>query len=239
MKALTSRPTNRNVQQLITMKTKTIILSGFALLTLINAKSFAIITTFSTEASFLSAAGDLTLESFEGASVTNSFTTTTLSLDDIFINTLAGATIGVFGPGSPPTFEADPTDGLNFFGFSNVESDVPGSAISFSFSHPITEFGAFFMDSEIGAFVFNTNVGDSIQFTDPSFPDGSIVYFGAISSVPFTEITITNANSNLDGVGIDSIRYTAVPEPSTYVGILGIGVFVFTYFKRRFRNKSS
>ncbi len=104
-------------------------------------------------------------------------------------------------------------------------ADVNGGFITFTFSTPISSFGAYFTGVQIA--------GDSISFFDGStqtIPLPVDSYSGGTAFVGFVDtnanITSVTINASYDIIGVDDVRYgapAAAPEPSS-ITLLGSGV---------------
>lgn len=138
-----------------------------------------------------------------------------------------------------------PTDGSQYVLAAN-KSD--GSALlTFSFVTPVTSVGMSIADfgdrPSTGSLIFGNDLGDSfvIAATPPTLADGNLLFFGIVNqSQPFSTITLTKETFS-DGIAIDEIYFTAVPEPSTLV-LAGVGfgaLLVLIRSRRRCRVRRS
>lgn len=194
-------------------------------------------TIYPNEATFLSAAGALGFESFEGLTATNSVAAG-------FSQSLSAFTIS----GSP---SAGVFDLANYLGTHATDGtkyiEVEGGGqqtMTFLFAAPIKEFGVTI--SDYGDFAgsvmtFTTNGGGSGTAALPFLPDGTDQFFGFIDAAnPFTSLTLTTAAGQFgDPFSVDKVRYSlasptspVVPEPAS---LLLMGTGVAAILRRRIR----
>ncbi len=188
-------------------------------------------TTFTSEASFLSAAGPLSFESFEDLAPTNTVGT-------VEALTLAGFTLSHSGP---TTQAFDTLTGFNFategqfathgskwvYARSHNGGGSTGNTetIVFSFNHLVSSFGFTITDALDTAtgpnqLSLTTNGGDAAMVLTGMRSNGNQAFFGIISGTPFTQVQLHNQKSQ-DGYGLDRIHFTAVPEPGGWALIAG------------------
>jgi hypothetical protein len=138
--------------------------------------------------------------------------------------------------------------GLNYLGSSI--GDVIKQSFVFTFQTPVTSVGLYFISpsqlntGEIGISVGGTpslissvneiNLGPTAGSLVPSF-----AYFVGIYDtdplVSFTNVTVNpNISGIVDGIGIDSISYTAVPEPNALI-LMCMSALVALFRKRILR----
>lgn len=199
---------------------------AIGLIAAVGAEARADFFTFTDAGGFLTAAGDVTVESFEGSSGTN---LTSLSTPN-FLLTHTGSAFSVLDTPSP--FGTFATDGVRY-----LEENTAGTnEFLFSgFAGPVTAFGLDVTDfGDFGALPLVLTINGTAQFTVavPPHPDGSLLFFGVVATGP-DQITDVRLRSG-DAIGIDNVRLTAVPEPTTLF-MLSTGAVVLlgnTRFRR-------
>jgi hypothetical protein len=148
--------------------------------------------------------------------------------------------IGVTTNSSDPTALGYNTTvgGSKYLGFV-PQFEAPSATLTFSFSTPITSFGAYItgLEDDIDGVVtvqFNDGALQSFLLSDPI--GGGVQFFGftdpghAISAVSFVETGVSA--STRDIWGIDDVSYTVVPEPGTLL-LLGSSLAGFGFLWRR------
>lgn len=243
---------------------RTVFLASLALLLTQATSASAQVTTFygdsnafprdltvplSTQTSFLS---------FIGASGTNNFDSyvpflpppgamgfpglpTTVSTDATFIG-IDTQQQGSFSVTAPQ------------FLSSSLILDINGQPIganlttSFVFSDRINAFGAFFVN--VGDLSNSNVLSVTLQDGPAGTPRNFLInsgtpfqgrnfdatfFYGIHDAVPFDRVFI-NATSNQEGFVLDNISINAVPEPTTYALIAGIGLAGYATFRYR-RNR--
>jgi hypothetical protein len=193
-------------------------------------------TIYSNEATFMSAAGALGFESFEGLAASNVASAG-------FSRSLAAFTIA----GSPNAGVFDLADYLGTHatdGTKYIEVEGGGQqTLTFTFGAPIVEFGVTitdYGDFAASALIFSTNTGASQAAAAGSKPNGTDQFFGFIDAAnPFTSITFTTPVGQFgDPFSVDRVRFSAaasgtpVPEPAS---LLLMGTGVVAVLRRRIR----
>jgi hypothetical protein len=200
-----------------------IIISMFVLIFSVSAncgRLNAAITQYSSRAAFLLAAGPVTTEDFE--SVT---------------------------PG-PDVFEGTPYDfgdftalngtnssqGGDVFGSGTINGSIElvsglalnGATFELVFDYPITALGFDandLADQKTDRFTFNNLAVNTFTVFDPL---DQVRFWGFISDTPFTKMTLAviATPSGTDGIRIDDLTYSAIPEPSTLCLVLSASLFL-------------
>jgi len=208
--------------------------------------AFATPVIFDTESTFLAAAGSVSTEGFEGLTATNDFGfARTFSLDDFTFTLGTPNSLSGGGVRNTPFLGAHATDGVNFI-VDSTSSGVLGNGSTFpvvlTFVHPINRFGIHITDfgdddSELGALVFNTDVGSSGYTPLTPLADGNTQFFGMTDTAAFHTIQIFlhigggNFNVGYDQVSYGSPAGTPLPEPAT-LALLGLGLATVLVMRR-------
>jgi hypothetical protein len=180
--------------------------------------SWALNSTFSTEASFVAAAGAASIESFETLAPR---VRSTAPLNTALFTLTGGATpIGVqTGVDNPePAFGAVATEGLRFV--SVYLPNQPQGTLVFDLLTPARAFGFNITDvgetngtvtlrTDAGAYVGGVNVATY----PPQFTNGNVQFLGLTQDLPFSRVFLTVTGLD-DAYGLDKIYVTAVPEPA-------------------------
>jgi hypothetical protein len=191
------------------------------LLMVASPVSQAALTYYTNEADFNAAySNPLSMESFESFSNGD----TNIVTADFSMTTSAGGSNSI----NEPYIGAYPTDGSNYFGWAYIDN----AALNLSFNNPINAFSMDITDlASVGGTTINFANNNGEQF-DAAFSNfdthGALDFFGVISDVSFTDITMTFETS--EWIGIDRIQYgSPVPVPaaawlfaSGFVGLFGM-----------------
>jgi hypothetical protein len=175
-------------------------------------------TIFLNEATFVSAAGPLTLESFEA--LAPSAIVASVDVD--------GFTIGTVTPAlqvrNTPLAGSFATHGSTYVRWDSTTVGF----VRFTFDTPVNRFGLTLTDAfdgAVGGTLTFTTSGGSIFTLSGNNGDGSRRFWGLIADNPFTVLTISS--SFPDGIGMDGLLYgnaqvSPVPEPTSLL-LLGMG----------------
>jgi len=166
---------------------------------------------FTSESTFLAAAGPVTVESFENSSGTG----ITSLITPNFLLQHTGSTFSVLS--SPSPFGTFATDGVRY-----LEESAAGFTNEFRFSGfaaPLTAFGLHVTDyGDFGSQSLVLTINGTTQFTvaTPPRPNGNLLYFGVVATGP-DRITDVRLGSD-DAIGIDKVSLSsvsAVPAPAS------------------------
>jgi hypothetical protein len=191
-------------------------------------------STFTSEASFLSAAGATQIESFETVAPrlpgTGAVTAPLLTLST------DGATLGVQnGADAPSTgFGSFATDGLQY-----VLVYAPGVAtgqLQLTLNGPTTAVGFYLTDigEAPGTVTLRTDAGAFTSATvvatyPPTLGSGNVQFFGLVQTEAFTQLFLTVSGVD-EAYGIDKVYVGVVPEPGPsalmLAGLAGVGLLV-------------
>jgi len=187
--------------------------------------------TGGAEASFIADSGALDFQGFEGMSLTNTATFTSVSSDGFMVESFGSTRLqvangtfgGNHGVGYDPAFNP-------FAQFLWVVDSHPyNSRATLTFDRPINEFALTITDAnEITGFSIETDHGFSYAPFTSMGADGNELFFGLIDSESsFTTVTLKGR----DPFAIDAIHYssmTAVPIPAGIwlfaSGLIALGV---------------
>jgi len=193
--------------------------------------------TFNSEATFLAAISDPTLESFESLTATNTASTTPITTPNFTVGvTGAGDLMGLFDTLTLVGSGISATDGSNVAIFGTSAS-FPGTTIVFTFPDFIDAFGFNITDfgDLDGSLLYSTGSGEfgTIATAPADGGDGSLLFFGLTTDIHFTTFTIQNTAFD-DGIGIDELYFTEAPEPSTLaLFATGLALLAFLGWRRR------
>jgi len=185
--------------------------------------SSASLMTYSSKSAFLSAAGTLSNESFEGLSVGD---TGPFNLKDFSVtgSNLYQFTIEDFIP--PDVNQA-----------LQVGMYIETSLVNFEFNKSITAFGIDIIDfGTVGSsptLTYSNDIGDSFLIAVGPLPGANRIFFGAIADSAFNVATFTRSGTEAGDIVIyDDVHYSPIPEPSTIL-LLGTGLIGVVGLARR------
>ncbi len=208
---------------------------------LLSAASGAQTQIFTSESAYLSAAGNVSFESFEGL-------TPRVRVSDpiavpAFTLTPAPGLLGVQnGANSPePGYGASAIDGSHYL--LMYRPNISAGTLQFDFTRPTNTFGFYITDlgETSGVLSFHTNAGASVNETTlaqyPPLPgNGNVQFYGFTQDTPFTSLSLTSTGLD-DSYGLDKV-YTrsaaAVPAPGGNA-VIGVMVTVGAGFLRKRR----
>ena len=192
------------------------VLASAELTSLASAQMF-----FLNETDFLNAADGVMFESFEGLGDTT-FSNSPIIAGGISITpNAAPARIR-----STSTGGHFATDGIRYIesgsGTESIELVFDLAEPSFAFGVSVTDFG----DNGTGDLSFKIDEGPMVTpqpFSVSTAPvaNGSLIFFGVVSSAPFNSIKLTTEGLiDDDGIGIDGVFTSAsVPEPNSAIAV--------------------
>lgn len=202
-----------------------------------SAAEAAIITTYSDRSAFEDATSSLTTEDFESVSGDPHFNVNSVVVGDLTLSTDGDSTPnGTFNvietaPFTLPSGGSNASFDVNAPGDETLVNVVVASANSdiftISFANPVTAFGAdlgeFNNDGSLRAEISIsggsiTGAGETVD--TPVTSGREKIFFGLTSDTPFEQVAFTAVNS-VDVFSIDNVSFSAIPEPSSYVAILG------------------
>lgn len=130
-----------------------------------------------------------------------------------------------FGPSSSgPEITTESTNNVNGTPYLNGHVYKTTGASDprihrFIFPHPVTAWGADFVDTLTGAHIqfefADQTIKMSSYYSNPG--DG---FLGVTTDTPFTELTIRsaeNSSSNAEFFGLDDLSFSLIPEPNTMI----------------------
>ncbi len=177
----------------------------------------ATILTFDDEGDFLTAAGTVSVESFESSSGTNLLALTTPSFQ---LDHSSGFSV----LNSPSPFGTFATDGVRFLEELTVQ---PNEFRFHNFVSPLRAFGLFITDyGDFGSAPLTLTINNSqtIVIATTGGLDGNLRYFGVVANAGEEIIDIRLTSD--DAIGIDEVSFSsAVPEPSSFL-LLGVAVLL-------------
>jgi hypothetical protein len=197
---------------------------------------WAVNSVFSTETSFVAAAGAASIESFETTAprVRGTAPVSTALFTLTGGSTPIGVQSGVDNP--EPAFGAVATNGVRFV--SVYLPNQPQGTLVFDLLSPARAFGFNITDAgeTSGVVTLRTDTGAYAAGIDvasypPGLANGSVQFFGLTQDQPFTRVFLTVTGLD-EAYGLDKVYVTAVPEPTT-VSLTVAGLAVVLAKRRR------
>jgi hypothetical protein len=195
---------------------KTFLASIGLALVVANSAAAATFTVFTDRALFDAAAGATSSENFNSVVGEPSFNGSDLTVGDLTLrndNTISRGYIDQ-PPAEFSVFNIDGTANANIFTDTN-------RSFTLGFSSAITAFGADFggMNDGLQRSVFNV-LGDDIFA--PIQSGNTVQFFGFISDMAFSSLSIFDVNDEGDGFSMDNVSYgtTIAPVPLPAGGLL-------------------
>ena len=134
--------------------------------------------------------------------------------------------------------------GYNITPAGSQWADAFGGTLTFTFSTPISAFGAYFTGVQIGGISLSFFDGSSQSIAIPNGGSGGTAFVGFTdSSASISSVTVNALN---DIIGVDDVRYgggTSVPEPGSILllrsGLLGAAGMLRRKLMRQFQPVSA
>jgi hypothetical protein len=197
----------------------------------VSGSALAANATFTTETSFVAAAGPVAIESFE----TTAPRLRAASPLATPLFALSGGTTGIgvqSGTDNPePAFGAVATDGTRFVsvylpnqpqGTLVFDLLTPAKAFGFNITDVGEANGVITLRTDVGAYAAGINVATY----PPTFANGNVQFYGLTQDTPFTRVFLTVTGLD-DAYGLDKIYVTPVPEPvSALLMLMGLAVML-------------
>jgi len=207
--------------------------------------SQALITTYDNRATFESAAGTFIIENFEDETAGALSLPATMAGSGLVVDRPSGTvpvSIAVNNTYYPP---ASPPQNLAFGGPGG--SDQGNYTAQFSTGLDMTAFGfdmsgfqpdTFQSGGFSTAFFSSATLLDSIFWSKTGIDNLDILFYGFQTDFAFDtiQLTFTTQIGLADYIGFDSVTFTPVPEPSTFL-LLGGGLAGLAFAVRRRRKE--
>jgi len=131
---------------------------------------------------------------------------------DTFATLLNGIITNEFNSFSGLSLGGQQSTGQHFF--------FGGNSVTVTFPTPVLDVGVFFnVNQNSGTYTLTSPVG-SVSTDSATFDTNTFVFYGIVSTTPFTSVTFASTNINLGSFNVAEIEFgptTGIPEPATFV----------------------
>ncbi|BBO30494.1 PEP-CTERM sorting domain-containing protein [Lacipirellula parvula] len=201
---------------------------GIASCTLPSCETHGALTKYATREAWQAAVGIYSTETFESYAGGPAIPETGGTFFAGPFHIVVDANHGRIGPAGPGFFGFD-TPGLTgtfFVGDVHSPESTHPHFNTIRFAIPVWAFAVNFAALDDGGI-------DDVRVAGESFvisPFGSLGlrsnFFGVVSTTPFSEVDIRNANGKLERFGMDDMSFKVIPEPATglllFTGMMGL-----------------
>jgi hypothetical protein len=166
-------------------------------------------TIYASEATFLSAAGSVTVEDFEQSPLSGTESAGAKASISFAYFTASSIPTAVKVLGTALSNGNHAVSGSRYLSFDTDVGDVSADA-TLTFYTPIRAIGFYLIDAENNGAVVTIN---GTNYSVSPMPSGGMAYFGDIDASPFTTVKI-DAGPTDSHWSIDKVSFVPVPEPS-------------------------
>ena len=189
-----------------------------AVCSLPSGETHGAVTRYATRAEWEAAVGAHSTETFEsyagGPAIPNTGGTFFADAFHIVVDANHGR-IGPAGPGFFGPLQYPGVTGTFFVGDVHSPESIQPHFNTIRFDAPIWAFAANFAELNDGGIDDVRVAGESFKISSLGRISGQSYFFGIVSTAPFSEVDIRNANGHLERFGLDDVSFKVVPEPTT------------------------